>query len=124
MIDRGRSVLRFTETGFLNEGGAASISFALGKITGLHFVPQQDSSVGEGELLAFSKRGIYDVPTGVAAGGMEGIEISTGGALQRGGARGWAIVSINGDVWFRSDDGWRSYRQARSGSGTAGRICR
>jgi hypothetical protein len=115
--DPGRSVLRFTETGFLNEGGAASIAFSLGKVSGLHFVPQQDTSVGDGELLAFSEGGISTFQMALPR------EQWKESAFQRVvlynvGARGWrAIVSIGEDVWFRSDDGWRSYRQARAEAG-------
>lgn len=112
--DPGVSVLKFTETGFLHEGGAASISFSLGKITGLHFVPQQDSSVGEGELLAFSEGGISTFQLALPREQWKESAFQRV-ALYNIGARGWrAIVSINGDVWFRSDDGWRSYRQARA----------
>lgn len=112
--DPGESVLKFTETGFLNEGGAASISFALGKLTGLHFVPQQDSSVGDGELLAFSEGGITTFQMALPREQWKESNFQRV-ALYNVGARGWRfIVSINGDVWFRSDDGWRSYRQAQS----------
>lgn len=112
--DPGESVLKFTETGFLNEGGAASISFALGRISGLHFVPQQDSSVGDGELLAFSEGGISTFQMALPREQWKESAFQRV-ALYNVGARGErAIVSINGDVWFRSDDGWRSYRQARA----------
>lgn len=112
--DPGAAVLSFTETTFLNEGGAASIAFALGKISGLHFVPQQDSSVGDGQLLAFSEGGISTFQLALPR------EQWKESAFQRlvlynvGGRGDRAIVSINEDVWFRSDDGWRSYRQARA----------
>jgi hypothetical protein len=112
--DPGAAVLKFTETTFLNEGGTASISFSLGKLSGLHFLPQQDSSVGDGELLAFSEGGISSFQLAIPR------EQWKESAFQRvvlynTGARGWrSIVSIVEDVWFRSDDGWRSYRQARA----------
>lgn len=112
--DPGAAVLSFTETTFLSEGGSASISFALGKVSGLHFVPQQDSSVGDGELLAFSEGGISTFQLALPRPEWKESAFQRV-ALYNVGARGWrAIVSINGDVWFRSDDGWRSYRQARS----------
>lgn len=112
--DPGAAVLKFTETTFLNEGGTASIAFALGRITGLHFVPQQDSSVGDGELLAFSEGGISSFQLALPREQWKESAFQRV-ALYNIGARGWrSIVSINGDVWFRSDDGWRSYRQARA----------
>lgn len=114
LSDAGDSVLLFTETGFLNEGGAAAIAFALGAVTGLFFAPQQDSSVGDGELLAFSESGVSSFFLSQPR------ELWKESAFQRvtllniGGRGHRMIVSVNGDLWFRSDDGWRSYRQARA----------
>lgn len=112
--DPGDSVLQFTETTFLNEGFRAAISFTLGAVTGLHFAPQQDSAVGDGELLAFSENGVSSFFLSQPR------EIWKDSAFQRitllniGGRSHDMIVSFNGDLWFRSDDGWRSYRQARA----------
>ncbi len=115
--DPSLSVLKFTETGFLNEGGAASISFALGKISGLHFVPQQDTSVGDGELIAFSEGGMSTFQMALPREQWKESNFQRV-ILYNVGARGWrSIVSIGEDVWFRSDDGWRSYRQARAEQG-------
>lgn len=112
--DPGDSVTQFTETTFLNEGFRASIAFTLGAITGLHFAPQQDSAVGDGELLAFSENGVSSFFLSQPR------EIWKDSAFQRvtligtGGRAHDMIISVNGDLWFRSDDGWRSYRQARA----------
>jgi hypothetical protein len=112
--DPGDSVLLFTESTFLNEGFNASIAFSLGAITGLRFAPQQDSSVGDGEMLAFSENGVSSFFLSQPR------ELWKDSAFQRvtliniGGRRHLMIVSFNGDLWFRSDDGWRSYRQARA----------
>lgn len=115
--DPGESVLKFTETGFLNEGGAASVTFALGKISGLHFVPQQDSSVGDGELIAFSEGGMSTFQMALPREQWKESNFQRV-VLYNVGARGWrSIVSIGEDVWFRSEDGWRSYRQARAEAG-------
>lgn len=111
--DPGDAVLKFTETTYLNEGGRASIAFTLGAITGLCFAPQQDSSVGDGELLAFSENGVSSFFLSQPR------ELWKESAFQRvtllgiGGSGHRMLVGINGDIWFRSDDGWRSYRQAR-----------
>lgn len=112
--DPGDSVLEFSETTFANEGFNASIAFKLGPITGLKFAPQQDSAVGDGELLAFSENGISSFFLAQPR------ELWKDSAFQRitlegtGGRSHSMIVSVNGDLWFRSDDGWRSYRQARA----------
>lgn len=112
--DPGDSVLEFTETTFLNEGFRAAIAFTLGSVTGLKFAPQQDSAVGDGELLAFSENGVSSFFLSQPR------ELWKDSAFQRvtllniGGRCHEMIVSFNGDLWFRSDDGWRSYRQARA----------
>jgi hypothetical protein len=112
--DPGAAVLKFTETTFLNEGGTASISFSLGKLSGLHFLPQQDSSVGDGELLAFSEGGITSFQLAIPRDQWKQSAFQRV-VLYNTGARGCrSIVSIVEDIWFRSDDGWRSYRQARA----------
>ncbi len=110
----GLSVLQFTEAGFLAEGGAASIAFSLGKITGLRFIPQQDSSVGDGELLAFSEGGMSSFQLALPREQWKESNFQRV-LLGNVGARGWrSIVAVGEDLWFRSDDGWRSYRQARA----------
>jgi len=112
--DPGAAVLKFTETTFLNEGGTASIAFSLGKLSGMHFLPQQDSSVGDGELLAFSEGGITSFQLAIPRDQWKQSAFQRV-LLYNTGARGWrSIVSVVEDVWFRSDDGWRSYRQARA----------
>jgi len=116
--DPGAAVLKFTETTFLSEGGTAAISFSLGRITGLHFLPQQDSSVGDGELLAFSERGITSFQLAIPRDQWKQSAFQRV-LLYNTGARGSrSIISIVEDVWFRSEDGWRSYRQARAEAGS------
>jgi len=112
--DPGESVLKFTETTFLAEGGSAAIAPSQGIVKGLSFTPQQDSSTGDGELLAFAERGVtsFFVSTPRDKWKESAFQRIT---LLNVGLRGHrAIVSINGDVWFRADDGFRSYRQARA----------
>jgi hypothetical protein len=112
--DPGESVLEFSETTYLNEGFNASIAFTLGPITGLRFAPQQDSAVGDGELLAFSENGISSFFLSQPR------EFWKDSAFQRitaegsGGRSHDMIVTVNGDLWYRSDDGARTYRQARA----------
>jgi hypothetical protein len=112
--DPGDSVLFFEESTFISEGFNAAVGFSLGSITGLHFAPQQDSAVGDGELLAFSESGVTSFFLSQPR------ELWKDSAFQRitllniGGRGHSMIVSVNGDLWFRSDDGWRSYRQARA----------
>lgn len=110
----GESVLKFTETTFLNEGFPASISSSFGKITAAFFTPQQDSATGDGELLVAAERGVSSFFVSQPREQWKESAFQRI-ALQNVGVRGHrSPVSKNGDVWFRADDGCRSYRQARS----------
>jgi hypothetical protein len=112
--DPAESVLKFTETTFLNEGFAASVTASMGRITALAFSPQQDTATGDGELLVFCEHGVASIFLSLPR------EQWKESAFQRisllnVSARGHrAVVSVNGDVWFRATDGWRFYRQARA----------
>ena len=114
--DPGDSVILFTETTFLAEGFDAALPFEMGKITGITFFPQLDTSTGSGPLLVFAERGaasfFLDQPR-------DQWQFSTFEqlALLSTGLRGdKSITAVNEDLWFRADDGWRTYRQARSES--------
>lgn len=113
-VDPGDAVIMFTETTFLNEGFNASIAFTLGAVTALHFAPQQDSAVGDGELLAFSENGVSSFFLSQPREQWKESAFQRVTLLKTGGRGHDMVVSVNGDLWFRSDDGWRSYRQARA----------
>ena len=112
--DPGDAVIMFTETTFLKLGFRPAIAFALGEVTGLHFAPQQDSSVGDGELLAFSENGVSSFFLSQPREQWKDSDFQRVTLLNIGGRGHSMIISFNGDLWFRSDDGWRSYRQARA----------
>ncbi len=106
------AVIGFTELSFLATNGIIYPSFTVGNMTGLEFIPQQDTNTGIGSLLVIGEKGIASVyaekersswVTGIARVTL----INIGGVGHR------ALVGINGDVWFEAKDGWRSYRHAR-----------
>ena len=106
------SILSFTETTFLAGGGALNPSYLIGNVNGLAFIPQQDTSTGVGTLLVFGERGTTSVfaelPRDQWINGIQRmVLINIGGTGHR------TPCQLNGDVWFRSADGQRSYRQAR-----------
>jgi hypothetical protein len=112
--DPGDSVIQFTETQFLAEGLPSSIPFALGKITGAEFFPQLDTSTGIGQLLVFTSRGGVSFDLSLPRDQWKTSAFQEL-ALLTTGARGWrSIAAVNEDLWMRSDDGSRSFRQARS----------
>lgn len=106
--------IKFTETNFLNEGGAFGLAAEMGIVRWLKFLPQQDTATGQGELLVGADNGISSVFTSVPRDQWKQTQIQRVTLLGVGGTGDKNVVAINGDVWFRSGDGWRSYRQARA----------
>src|SRR4029077_10826085 len=109
--DPADSIIQFTETTFLTEGFPASIPFTLGQITGAAFFPQLDTSTGLGQLMVFTNHGgcsfFLSLPR--EQWKTSAFQIV---ALQNTGVRGWrSITPVNEDLFFRSDDGIRSFRQ-------------
>lgn len=112
--DAGDSVIKFTETTFLTGGFNSSIPFALGTITAASFFPQLDTSTGQGPLMVFTNRGAASF-----AVNLDRTQWQTGNfqseTLLSTGVRGWrSVEALNEDLFFRSDDGQRTFRQARS----------
>lgn len=106
------SVLKFTEFRFLSGGGALNPSYVIGNVNGLQFIPQQDTATGVGTLLVFGERGTTSVfaelPRDQWINGIQRmVLINIGGTGHR------SPCQVNGDVWFRTAPGLRSYRQAR-----------
>ncbi|MFZ9681271.1 MAG: hypothetical protein ACO3CL_07605 [Bacteroidia bacterium] len=108
-------LLRFTETTYLAEGGALQVPSFMGKITGLIFMPVQDTTTGQGDLLAFCERGTASFAVSVPRDDWKSTQ-----AFQRvafpaiGSTSHESLVTNNGDIFFRSFDGLRSYRNARA----------
>lgn len=110
----GDSVLKFTETTFLSEGGAASIPFNIGHIRGAAFMPQQDTTTGQGQLLVFAEKGMATFFLSLPREQWKQSQFQALALIDIGGMGHRAIIPVNGDVWFRSQDGWRAYRQAHA----------
>lgn len=112
----GDSVLQFTETTYLSEGGAASVPFSMGHIKGLFFYPQQDTTMGQGELIVAAEKGMASFFLSLPREQWKNSTFQRMALLDIGGRGHRAFTPINGDVWFRAGDGWRMYRQARAES--------
>jgi hypothetical protein len=112
--DPADSLVLFTERNFLAGGFDAAIPFNLGVATGATFFPQLDTSTGNGQLMVFAERGASSFFMSLPR------ELWQTSAFQifsllTTGLRGHRSISVvNEDLWFRAEDGYRSYRQARS----------
>lgn len=110
---RENAAITFKERLVLATRGDLAPSFVIGPISGMSFVTQSDTATGIGTLMLF---GIGAATSLFAekrrsewADGIQRVVLPNIGLT---GSR--AITSVNGDLWFRSIDGIRSYRQARA----------
>lgn len=116
------SILYFTENTYLAEGGRFSIPASDGDITGLAFTAVQDAASGEGSLMVFTAKGIYEFSAPVDRTTWRDLQapVQTFSLLNFGGTSHEAIVPVNGDLFFRAEDGVRSFYFARRDFGTWG----
>jgi hypothetical protein len=116
-------LLRFTETTYLDEGGSLQVPGFLGKITGMIFMPVQDAGAGQGDLLVFCETGVLSLAVAVPRSqwkitvGFQRIALASIGSTGQE-----SLTTANGDVFFRSFDGLRTYRNARAEFNTFGRV--
>lgn len=110
----GLSVLKFTETTFLSEGGAASLPFTMGHAKGAIFFPEQDTTMGQGELLVFAEKGMASFFLDLPREQWKTSKFQAMALIDIGATGHKTLTPVNSDIWFRSTDGWRTYRQARA----------
>ena len=116
-------LLRFTETTYLSEGGSLQIPSFMGKITGMIFMPIQDTSTGQGDLLVFCEYGTATFSVAVPRSQWKSTQAFQRVLFQSIGATSHSsLVTTNGDVFFRAFDGLRSYRNARAELSTYGQV--
>lgn len=109
------AILKFTENDFLNEGGNFGVPFNAGLITSMQFLATQDTSLGVGVLLVGTTNMVFSVNAPVDRTTWKNLEfpIQTVSLLDYGPTGPRFPVSVNGDMWYRSPDGIRSFIVAR-----------
>lgn len=110
----GADVLGFTETQFLNEGFASALPPWAGAPTAVTFLPTQDAATGVGDCLVFGERGVEAFTLSIPRDLWKSSQFQRPALIGVGGVGHRAVALVNQDIWFRSQDGWRSYRQARA----------
>lgn len=115
-------VLGFTENDFLSGGGAFRIGANVGRIRAMKFVMNLDTSLGQGPLQVLCERAIYSVnaPTNREAWSTITDPIQTESLINFGATGHYSTVLVNGDLFFRAEDGLRSFFIARRDFGTWG----
>jgi hypothetical protein len=115
------SVISFTEQTYLAEAGFFGVPLTSGTIIGMTFSEIGDTATGQGELLVFARSAAFSVLASVpreataTQPGWQGTAGMQKVTLTNIGGTGWRnLLNVNSDVFFRSKDGWRTYRTARN----------
>lgn len=113
-------VLGFTENTFLNGGGAFALPMSAGRITAMASVASQDSTLGQGPLQIFTSQGAASINAPFDRDVWQDTQspIQTISLLSVGPRSAYATVNVNGDIWYRSNDGIRSFMFGRRDHGT------
>lgn len=106
------SVLKFTENDFLNEGGAFTVG---DEITAMRSQATIDTTLGQGPLAIFFSGGaaLVNAPFDRTLWKEVTYPIQTIGSLSHGALGHFSTLNINNDIWYRADDGIRSFKAAR-----------
>lgn len=115
-----QDLLSFTENTFLLGGGKFVLSANAGPIRAMISIASQDSVTGQGPLQVLTTRGSFSINAPfdrtqwqTTTSPIESISMLSSGASSQN-----ATVNVNGDIWFRSPDGVRSFMIARREHGT------
>lgn len=113
LSDPRASVLFNTENTYLNEGGSLLMPSFMGRITGMQFVPTQNTTAGQGQLFVFCEFGAasFAVTTPRSQWGTTA-SFQTVLYTNIGAVGPDAFAQVNGDLFFRSNDGLRTYKNA------------
>lgn len=112
----GRSaVLKTQENTFLSGGGAFAVPISAGNITGMAAVAIADTSLGQGPLQVLTQASVYSVqvPINREEWALTEYPLMTLGLPGYGTTSQTSVVAVNGDLWYRSLDGIRSYQVGR-----------
>jgi hypothetical protein len=109
------AILKFTENDFLNEGGSFGVPYNAGPITTMQFLATQDTSLGTGVLLVGTTNMVFSVNAPVDRTTWKNLQypIQTIALIDYGPLSPRGSIPINGDMWYRSEDGIRSFIVAR-----------
>lgn len=119
-FDKRDAILKFTENAFLAGGGSFS---APGNITAMAPVSSLDTSTGQGPLMIFTDQAVVSVnaPSDRESWALVTSPIQTISLIANGATSFYGTVpTVNGDIFYRSLDGLRSFFLARREFGTWG----
>lgn len=109
------AVLKFTQNTFLGSGRNFTVPQTAGGITAMRAIPTLDAALGQGPLMVFTPTIAFTVslPTDETTWAALTNPIQTVSLITNGSTSQNSTILVNGDVWYRSNDGWRSLVLAR-----------
>jgi len=119
-------MLQFTENNYLNEGGdfSARVFGApshSGPIKAMRALAMGDTQLGQGPLLVGTPRQVFTVNLPFDRAQWKAMTSPLQTVNEIIGPQGQdAFILINTDIWYRGQDGWRSYIMARREFGSWG----
>ena len=113
IVNGGTEVIQFTEDNYLNEGGDITVPID-GEINALAITSQIDRSVGQGELVAFTQYGAASARIGELRTTWKDIQFQYVALIGSGATSHNSVTLVNGDLFFRAPEGFRSVAMTRS----------
>jgi hypothetical protein len=105
------AVLKETENDFLNEGGDFVVSQSSGGIKCMVAPAQMDTSLGQGPLQVFCANTVFSVNAPIERTQWKNVQypLQTISQIDYGALGGRSVIPVNGDLFYRSKDGIRSF---------------
>lgn len=116
------SVLKETESTFLNEGGNFAVPSDSGGITAMAVPGTLDTALGQGPLLVLTPKYIFSINAPIDRDVWKNLNypIQSISQVSNGAVASRSTITVNGDIFYRSVDGIRSFIIARRDFGTWG----
>ena len=112
--------LYFTETEYLNEGGAHGLPLELGYVTALAPLRNATTGTGLGGVVVFGERGVCGFDLGVPREQWGVTPIGQVLFFGNGTQSPWSVVPANGTLLYRSQDGIRAISYTASMAANSG----
>lgn len=109
------AILKVSENDFLNEGGFFAVPNNAGEITAMQPLATIDTSLGIGPILVGTTNSVFSVNAPVDRTTWKNLTypIQTVSLLDYGPISPRGTIPVDNDLWFRSEDGVRSFIIAR-----------
>ena len=108
-------IFNFTENTYLAEGGGFSTAGFTGKITGMFFLPVANTTTGRGDLVVLGEKGAVSMAVSNPRSEWKDMAFIRVILSETGAVSDNAYIVAQGDVFFYSREGLRTYRNAKTG---------